>query len=137
MAKGYNKAVIMGNLTKDPDVNHSDQRTRTRFTVAVNRTWKDRDGNTHEDADFIPVVAWGRVAEVCGEYLTKGRLVLVEGRIQVYSYEARDGSGRRYATDVLASNVVFLGGAQGGGGQRGDGYSPDDFPDVDESDVPF
>ena len=118
-----------------------------RFAVAVNNTWKDKNGDIQQSVDFIPVVVWGPMAENCERYLGKGSPVLVEGRIQVRSYEAKDGTGKRYSTDVIASGVTFLGGNKSDGDRSG-GYAPDtrddDFPmdissvrDDSDSDIPF
>lgn len=110
MARGFNKVILMGNLARDPEIRYTvDKRAMARLTVAVNYSWKDKNGEFQESADFIPVVAWGFEAEKCEKYLRKGSPVLVEGKIQVRSYEAKDGSGRKYATDVLASGITFLG----------------------------
>lgn len=121
MVRGFNKVVIMGNLTRDPEIRYtSSNRALARFNVAVNRTWKGRDGAVQEQTDFIPVVVWGPQAESCEKYLAKGRPVLVEGRIQTRSYEAKTGE-KRYVTEVQAENVVFLGsGGAGGGNNRSD-----------------
>ncbi|NLL37710.1 MAG: single-stranded DNA-binding protein [Fretibacterium sp.] len=110
MARGFNKVILMGNLARDPEIRYTvEKRAWARFTVAVGYSWKNRAGEFQEGADFIPVIAWGPLAERCGRYLRKGSGVLVEGRIRVRSYEARDGSGRKYATDVEASDVTFVG----------------------------
>ncbi|MDI9370203.1 MAG: single-stranded DNA-binding protein [Synergistaceae bacterium] len=111
MARGYNKVVIVGNLARDPEVRYTaSKQAVANFAVAVNRAWKDRNGELQESVDFIPVVVWGPMAENCERYLKKGNQALVEGRLQVRSYEAKDGSGKRYVTEVIASDVVFLGG---------------------------
>lgn len=108
----------MGNLTRDPEIRYtSSNRALARFSVAVNRTWKNRDGAVQEQTDFIPVVVWGPQAENCEKYLAKGRPVLVEGRIQTRSYEAKTGE-KRYVTEVQAENVVFLGSGGAGGDRR-------------------
>lgn len=108
MARDLNKVILLGNLARDPELRYSvDKRAMARFAVAVNNSWKDRNGELQESVDFIPVVVWGPMAENCERYLKKGSRVLVEGRIQVRSYEAKDGSGKRYATDVVASAVSF------------------------------
>lgn len=107
--RGFNKAVIAGNLARDPEIRYTiDKRAWARFTVAVNKSFKNRNGEMQDLVDFIPVVVWGPMAENCGRYLKKGSSVLVEGRIQVSSYDAKDGSGKRYATDIVANDVVFL-----------------------------
>lgn len=113
MVRGFNKSIIMGNLTRDPEIRYtSANKAHARFSVAANRVWKDRDGNKQEATDFIPVVVWGPQAEACEKYLAKGRPVLVEGQIRTRSYEAKDGSGKRYVTEIQADNVVFLGGGE-------------------------
>ena len=110
MSRGYNKVILMGNLARDPEVRYTvDKRASARFTIAVNRTWKDRDGKLQSQADFIPVVVWGPQAENCEKYLRKGQSALVEGRISVRSYDGTDGT-RKYVTEVNAQDVTFLGG---------------------------
>jgi single-strand DNA-binding protein len=110
MARGFNKVVLMGNLARDPDVRYTvDKRAWVRFTVAVGFSWKNKNGEYQDGTDFIPVSAWGPLAERCGRYLRKGSAVLVEGKIKVRSYEAKDGSGKKYSTDVAADEVMFVG----------------------------
>ena len=107
--RGFNRAIIAGNLTKDPDLRYTvNKRAYARFGVAVNNKWKNSNGELQESTEYINVVVWGPMSENCGKYLKKGSPVLVEGRIQSSSYEARDGSGKRYMTEVNADNVVFL-----------------------------
>ena len=111
MARGFNKVVLMGNLARDPDVRYTvERRAWARFTVAVGYAWKNKSGEYQDGTDFISVVAWGPLAERCGRYLKKGSGVLVEGRIRSRSYDARDGSGKKYVTEVEAGEGVFVGG---------------------------
>jgi single-strand DNA-binding protein len=86
-----------------------DKRAWVRFTVAVGFSWKSKNGEYQDGTDFVPVSAWGPLAERCGRYLKKGSAVLVEGKIKVRSYEAKDGSGKKYSTDVAADEVMFVG----------------------------
>lgn len=110
MAKGFNKVMLMGNLARDPEVRYTaGKQAVANFAIAVNRAWKDKNGELQESVDFIPIVVWGSTAENCERYLKKGSPAFVEGRIQVRSYEAKDGSGKRYTTEVVASEVIFLG----------------------------
>jgi single-strand DNA-binding protein len=110
MARGFNKVILMGNLARDPEVRYTvDKRAWVRFTVAVGYSWKNKNGEFQEGTDFIPVIAWGPLADRCGRYLKKGSAALVEGKIKVRSYEARDGSGKKYSTDVEAEDVRFVG----------------------------
>jgi single-strand DNA-binding protein len=125
MSKGFNKVVLMGNLARDPEVRYTvDKRAWVRFTVAVGFSWKNKNGEFQDGTDFIPITAWGSLAERCGRYLKKGSSVLIEGKIKVRSYEARDGSGKKYSTDVAADDVQFVGpkrsaeGEEFGGGER-------------------
>lgn len=100
-----NKCVLIGRLTKDPDLRYTTSGTAVAtFTLAVDRP---RRADSEKETDFIPVVAWGKTAENCANYIGKGSLVAVEGRIQVRTYEAKDGD-KRWVTEVIADNVRFL-----------------------------
>lgn len=117
-----NKAFIIGNLTRDPELRTTPNGVSVcSFTVAVQRRYKDQNGE--RQADFIPVIVWRGLAENCAKYLAKGRKVSVVGEIQTRNYEAQDGS-KRYVTEIVASDVEFLspnpsgqGGGSFGGGQ--------------------
>jgi single-strand DNA-binding protein len=119
MSRGFNKVVLMGNLARDPEVRYTvDKRAWVRFTIAVGFSWKNKNGEYQDGTDFIPITAWGPLAERCGRYLKKGSSVLVEGKIKVRSYEARDGSGKKYTTDVAADEVQFVGPKRGAEGEE-------------------
>jgi single-strand DNA-binding protein len=108
-----NKVFIMGNLTRDPELRYVPSGTAVAtFTIAVNRVYTSQAGEKKEEVSFIRVVVWGRRAEVCGEYLSKGSPVFVEGRLQSRSWEAQDGQ-KRSAIEVIADNVQFLRAGQG------------------------
>lgn len=101
-----NKVILMGRLTRDPEVRITpSEKTVCQFTLAVDRFTTNQG---QREADFVPIVVWGKVAENCGNYLTKGQRALVEGRLQIRSYEAKDGSGKRYVTEVIAQSVQFI-----------------------------
>ena len=101
-----NKIILMGRLTRDPEVRYtSTGKVVCQFTVAVDRPFMSQDGQ--KEADFIPVVIWGKQAELCGNSLTKGQRVLVEGRLQIRSYDAKDGS-KRWVTEVIANSFEFI-----------------------------
>ena len=103
-----NKVVLVGRLTRDPEVRStSTGNSNARFTVAVNRNFKNKDGQY--DADFISCVAFSRTAEFIAKYFKKGNMICLEGRIQTGSYDAQDGT-KRYTTDVVVDNVEFVGG---------------------------
>jgi single-strand DNA-binding protein len=99
-----NKVILVGRLTQDPEVRYTQSgKAVASFTIAVNRF----SGQGQKEADFIPVVAWEKLAETCGNNLTKGQRVLIEGRLQIRSYEANDGQKKRVA-EVIASGMEFL-----------------------------
>ncbi|WP_303870427.1 single-stranded DNA-binding protein [Acetobacterium wieringae] len=101
-----NKVILVGRLTRDPDVkNTTAGRAVASFTLAVDRRFKNKDGQ--KEADFVPIVAWGKQAEFVGQYLSKGSQIGVSGRLQVRSYDAQDGQ-RRYVTEVVADEITFL-----------------------------
>lgn len=115
MAASLNKVLLIGNLTRDPELRYIPSgQAVTTFTVAVNRTYASQTGEKKEEVSFIRVVVWARRAEVCNEYLRKGSPVFVEGRLQSRSWEAQDGT-KRSTIEVVANNVQFLskGGARG------------------------
>ena len=100
-----NRVVLIGHLTKDPELRTtSNDISVTSFTIAVDRNFNNQQGE--KETDFIPVVAWRKLADTCAKYLAKGRLVAVSGRMQVRSYEGKDG--KRYITEVVADEVQFL-----------------------------
>ncbi len=117
MARGFNKVILMGNLARDPQIRYTaSKQAVASFSVAVNRSWKGKNGELQESVDFIPVVVWGVQAENCERYLTKGSHVLVEGRLQVRSYDDKSGQ-KKWVTEVVVSDITFLGSA---GGKKSD-----------------
>jgi len=135
-----NCAIIIGRLTKDPELRYipTTGNPVSTFTVAVNRPFKNKEGNY--EADFIQVQAWGKQAENCANYLQKGQQVGVKGRIQTRSYEDKEGS-KRYITEIISENVEFLGKPTGEGinGSQPDQEAPQYEPigSFDDSDMPF
>lgn len=109
-----NKALLIGNLTRDPELRYIPSGSAvTSFTLAMNRVYKLQSGEKKEDTSFVRVVVWGRMAEICNEYLKKGRPVFVEGRLQSRSWDGPDGQ-KRSALEVIATSVQFLGSPSGG-----------------------
>lgn len=118
MARSFNQAILMGNLTRDPEVRQTPTgQSVCSFSLALNRSYKDASGEWKEVVDFIDVVAWGPLGERVAQYVTKGRPVLVVGRLQSRSWE-QEGQ-KRSKVEVLASDVTFLGGRDGGEGGQG------------------
>ena len=150
---GVNKVILVGNLGRDPEVRYTPGgQAVANFTIATNDAWTDKSGQKQERTEWHRIVAWGKQAELCGEYLTKGRQVYIEGRLQTREWTNKEGA-KQYTTEVVANQVVFL----SGGGERGQGRSSsraatsssDDFspppPSMDdggspkpaEDDIPF
>ena len=104
-----NKVILVGNLTHDPEVRYTQSgKPVATFNIAVNRFISNSQTGQREQAtDFVPIVAWERLAETCGNNLSKGRRILVEGRLQIRSYETNDGQKRKVA-EVVAQNIEFL-----------------------------
>lgn len=101
-----NKVILMGRLTKDPDVRYTQtNKVVCQFTLAVDRPFTNQDGQ--READFIQIVVWGKIGEAYGNNLSKGKRALVEGRLQIRSYDAKDGR-KCWISEVIASHVTFL-----------------------------
>ena len=113
-----NKAIILGNLGKDPELRFTPNgRAVARFPVATTERWTDQNNQRQEHTEWHNIVVWGKQGETCSQYLAKGRQVYVEGSIRTRSYNDKDGN-KRYMTEIVARDVRFLGGAGGGGQAR-------------------
>jgi single-strand DNA-binding protein len=113
MAKGFNKVILMGNLTRDPEVRSTPNgQSVTNFSLAVNRTWRGTDGSTQESVSYIDCVAWGKTGEVIAQYMQKGRALLVSGRLDQRSWE-QDGQ-KRSKVEVIVEDFNFVGGGDAG-----------------------
>lgn len=121
---GVNKAILVGNLGRDPELRQTPNgQSVVNFTLATSENWTDKSGERQERTEWHRIVVWGRTAEMCNQYLSKGRTVYVEGRIQTREWEDKDGN-KRYTTEINAQTVQFIGPRQdGGGGGGGGGYS--------------
>lgn len=124
MAGGVNKVILIGNLGADPDMRYTPSgQAVCELRIATGESWNDKNGQRQERTEWHRVVVWGKRAEVCSKYLSKGRQVYIEGRIQTRSYDDKEGQ-KRYITEVIAQEVVFI----GGGGGRGEGRGQNDGP---------
>jgi single-strand DNA-binding protein len=134
MARSFNQVVLMGNLTRDPELRTTPSgQSVCSFSLALNRSYKSASGDWTEATDFIDIVAWGTLGERVAQYLTKGRPALVNGRLQSRSWE-QDGQ-KRSKVEVVAQDVTFLGGPQGGGA-GGSSVGVDASAPVEDSQVP-
>lgn len=135
MAASLNKVILIGNLTGDPELKYTPSGTaKTRFSIAVNRSYKGGDGQMKDEVTFVPITTWGSQAENCANYLQKGRSVAIEGRLRIDSFEGDDGAKRK-VVEVVASTVQFLGGKPQDRTQDCAEDSVDDSITTDE--VPF
>jgi single-strand DNA-binding protein len=109
MVKGLNKVMIIGNVGRDPEMRYMPSgRPVTSFSVATTRSWTSSEGEQREETEWFNVVAWGKLAEVCKQLLSKGRQVYVEGRLQTRSWEDSEGK-KRYRTELVAREMIVLG----------------------------
>lgn len=126
-----NKIILIGRLTADPELRNTQSGTAVcTFRLAVDRRFKDKDGE--KQTDFINIVAWRQLGELCSKYLGKGRQAAVSGALQIRNYEDKDGN-KRVAAEVIAEDVQFLGGGQ----ERSAPASFGAFTDVDDDGLPF
>jgi single-strand DNA-binding protein len=122
-----NKAMIIGNLTRDPEVRNTPSgQPVASFSVATSFSWTDQSGQKKENVEFHNIVAWRRLAEICGQYLKKGSKVYIEGRLQTRTWQDKNTNAKMYKTEIIADNMIMLsstqpssGGAAYQGGNRG------------------
>jgi single-strand DNA-binding protein len=125
-----NKLLLIGNLGADPEVRYTPNGTKVAsFRIATSETFKDKEGEKQTATEWHNIVTFGKLADICGEYLTKGRQVYIEGRVHYRSWDDKEGN-KRYATDIHAAVMKMLGPKDRQGGQSAAGEAPDD-------DVPF
>lgn len=158
MAAGFNKVMLLGNLTRDIEVRFTPSNQAVgNFGLAINRKWKGADGQIHEDVTFVDCEAWGKTAEIMKQYLTKGSPAFVEGRLKLDQWKDKTDGSNRSKLKVVVENFRFVGGKNGGGGGGGGdsdmessptpqvrtGRAPapaaadDGPPPIGEGDIPF
>jgi single-strand DNA-binding protein len=109
MSRGLNKVMIIGKLGRNPEMRYTPSgKAVTSFSVATNRSWVNADGQRREDTEWFNVVAWGNLAEICKQHLTRGQQVYVEGRLQTRGWEDQSGK-RHYRTELVANEMIILG----------------------------
>lgn len=137
---GVNKVILIGNLGRDPELRRTPNGTSVAsFSIATTEKYTDKSGGRQDKTEWHNIVMWGKLAELAGQYLKKGRTVYLEGRLQTSSWEDKNGGGKRYKTEVVANTMQFLGGREGGqensgfsGPQSEPSFAQDSFP----SDIP-
>lgn len=145
-SRSVNKAILIGNLGKDPELRYTSGGVAVAsFSVATNESWKDPEGNTQERTQWHNIVAWRKLAEICGEYLKKGSRIYLEGRLQYRSYDDKNGV-KRYVTEIVMDEMMMLdsrgagagaGAGAGGGSQEAGGSQPSEEPGGKVDDLPF
>ncbi len=149
---GVNKVILIGNLGRDPEMRYTQNNTPVaNFTVATSDQWTDRNGEKQERTEWHRVVAWGRLAEICGQYLQKGKQVYIEGRLQTREWQDQNGQ-KRYTTEIVAREMQMLGrpgdapaqmaASNGSPAVQDEGPAADAFPPApaatpDDDDLPF
>ncbi len=142
MARGrgtVNKVILVGRLGADPQLKFTPSgKANASFNVATNYVWKDQDGNQQDKTDWHRVTAWGKLAEVMGEFLKKGSYVYLEGRLQTRNYDDANGV-KKWITEVVVTDMEMLGRKGEGAGGGGDDSGPEDAPsnNAEEEDLPF
>ncbi|MBE9503219.1 MAG: single-stranded DNA-binding protein [Proteobacteria bacterium] len=147
---GVNKVILVGNLGRDPEVRYTKNgQAVASFSLATTERWTGKDGNKEDKTEWHRIVAWGKLGEICGEYLVKGKQVYIEGRLQTRDWDDKDGN-KKSTTEIVANNMVMLsqaGGSQqsyggnqqasSGGGQTGSSGGSNDADDFEDDDIPF
>jgi len=142
MANGLNKAILIGNLGKDPELRYTPSGVAmATFNIATSETWTNKDGGKETRTEWHRIVAFRKLAEICGEYLAKGKQVYIEGRIQTREWEDKDGN-KRYTTEILANQMLMLGSRDTSDTGRSEGPPVPEYPGTpasapDDDDIPF
>ncbi len=149
--KGYNRVILIGNITRDPEIRYTPKGLAIgKFSLAINRTWKDANGQGQEDVTFVDVDCFGKTAEAIGQYLKKGSPIAMEGRLKLDQWQDKNSGQQRQKLGVVLESFTFIGGGQQQQGQPeqrrpapksqhsdNDGPPPEDGPPAESDDVPF
>jgi len=139
MSRSLNKVMLIGNLGKDPELRYTTNGVAVAsFSLATTDSWKDQDGNMQERTEWHNIVAWKKLAEICGEWLKKGKKVYIEGRIQTRNYDDKNTGSKKYFTEIVAETMIMLdskGSSEGSGASRV--AEEPSAPAVKEDDLPF
>lgn len=145
MANGLNKVILIGNLGRDPEVRYTPGGLAVaNFSMATSESWTNKEGEKETRTEWHRIVAWGKLGEICGEYLSKGKQIYIEGRIQTREWEDKEGN-KRYTTEITASQMLMLGSRESAGESRPSPSSDMETPNLSEppisktkdDDIPF
>jgi single-strand DNA-binding protein len=152
MAASVNKVILIGNLGRDPETRFTNSGSSvTNFSIATKESYQDKSGTRQDRTDWHNIIVWGKQGETCAQYLKKGSAAYIEGRISYREYEAKDGSGKRKVTEIVATRVQFLssrgapigddagdfGASRGRAPVSAGGGAGDDVAPMDDEDIPF
>jgi len=151
-----NKVILIGNLGRDPEVRSTPSgQPNAKFTLATSRRWRDKNNQKQEQTEWHQIVVWGKQAEIAGQYLTKGKQIYLEGRIQTSSWDDKQTGEKKYRTEIICENFQMLGSRGGGGGEfeshgpsasssssssspsQGPSYDEGGFGEPEDDDIPF
>jgi single-strand DNA-binding protein len=143
--KSLNKVTLIGNLGKDPELSYTPSGVAVaKFSVATGERWKDQEGNVQEHTEWHNIVAWRKLAEICGQYLKKGSKVYLEGKLQTRSWDDKNTGVKRYTTEIIADDLIMLDSKGGGGASGSANNAIDSAPAVstenqsaEKDDLPF
>jgi len=134
--KSLNKVLLIGHLGKDPEVSYTASGVAVaKYSIATNERWKDQDGNTQERTEWHNIVAWRKLAEICGQYLKKGSKVYLEGRLQTRSWDDKNTGVKRYTTEIIADDLIML--DSKGGSMEDTGRTAEEPATPEKEDLPF
>jgi single-strand DNA-binding protein len=137
MSRGLNKVMIIGHLGKDPEMRYTPAgRPVTTFTVAVSRTWNSADGERHAETEWFSIVAWGNLAEICKQYLTKGQQVYIEGRLQTRHWDDKEGQ-KHTSIEIVTNEMMMLGERRDANPNQESVHPEDGEPIANEDEFPF
>jgi single-strand DNA-binding protein len=134
---GLNKVLLIGHLGKDPELSYTSSGVAlARFSVATSERWKDDSGNFQEKTEWHNIVAWRKLADICGQYLKKGSKVYIEGKLQTRSWDDKNTGVKKYATDIVADNMIMLD-SRNASGTSQETERPKEQPGAEKDDLPF
>ncbi|MBI4547876.1 MAG: single-stranded DNA-binding protein [Ignavibacteriae bacterium] len=135
--RSLNKVILIGNLGKDPELSYIPSGVAVaKFSIATNERWKDQDGNLQERTEWHNIVAWRKLAEICGQYLKKGSKIYVEGKLQTRSWDDKNTGVKRYTTEIVANDLIMLD-AKGVGVAEVEQPMTEEPQETEKEDLPF
>ena len=136
--KSLNKVLLIGNLGKDPELSYTPSGIAVaKFSIATNERWKDNDGNLQERTEWHNIVAWRKLAEICGQYLKKGSKIYLEGKLQTRSWDDKNSGAKRYMTEIIADDMVMLDSKGASADTGGESPAAAETPVAEKDDLPF